>query len=240
MQDRDLALAFLPGKGPSNRRRCCCCCSCCVLCSLRHVINHPVCACVCVCACTVCVCLCVCVRAPPFHELLNVSGANGVTNLNLASVLFGSVIVTDIRLCRSVASRRVAVVVCDKTNQFKAAAESAAELKSLISGALKQQQQQQQLLQRKQLQLQQQQVHYECAGTTREREPIVNSLRFVSFASASVEITTINRRSLCCVNSDADADAVLLSCAQTSPTSSALPTVSRATNAKRNCYATAH
>lgn len=238
MQDRDLALAFLPGKGPSNRRRCCCCCcSCRVLCSLRHVINHPVCECVCVCVYGVCVC--VCVRAPPFHELLNVSGANGVTNLNLASVLFGSVIVTDIRLCRCVASRRVAVVVCDKTNQFKAAAESAAELKSLISGALKQQQQQQQLLQRKQLQLQQQ-VHYEYAGTAREREPIVNSLRFVSFASASVEITTINRRSLCCVNSDADADAVLLNCAQTSPTSSALPTVSRATNVKRNCYATAH
>lgn len=74
----------------------------------------------------------------------------------------------------------------------------------------------------------------------REREPIVNSLRFVSFASASVEITTINRRSLWCVNSDADADAALLSCAQTSPTSSALSTVSRATNVKRNCYATAH
>lgn len=44
----------LPSKGPSNRRRCCCC-SCRVLCSLRHVINHPVCACV----CTVSVCLCV-------------------------------------------------------------------------------------------------------------------------------------------------------------------------------------
>lgn len=152
MQDRDLALAFLPGKGLSNRRRCCCC-SCRVLCSLRHVINHPVCVFVCMWVRGVYVCLCVraCTTFPRTSKCFRGKWRH--------KFKFG---VSFVRFCycnghSPLSQRCVAVVVCDKTNQFKAATETAAELKSLISGALKQQQQQ--LLQRKQLQLQQEQEH---------------------------------------------------------------------------------
>lgn len=120
----------------------CCCCCCCsrVLCSLRHVINHPVCACVSVCAR---MCVRACTTFPRTSKRFRGKWRHkfkfGVSFVRFCYCNGHSP--QSLRALRR--SRR-----CDKTNQFKAAAaesaakrrsgeesaaETAAELKSLIS-----------------------------------------------------------------------------------------------------------